>query len=830
MRFWEKLRRRRELDRDLEDELNFHLEMAGRTQFGNPTLIKERTRDLWTFTTIESFWRDLRYATRSLIKNPGVSVVAVMTLALGIGANTSVFTVVNAAFSFDFGPVDPDRLVMIGTESVRDLKLAALFLDLRGLRSEVKSIGSFAAFVISPMNVSGGAAPPDSDFGAMLSPGALEAIGRQPAVGRAFTQADRATPMVVISDRLWQSRYGRDPHLIGSTLRVDEVSRIVAGIMPPGMLFPANVDVWIPLDPSLKAVPFLFGRLAPGATIASARAELEGIARRATGNTSAGPLVHVEPLLNFYGVYAMRPLFIVQMAAVGFVLLIACANVANLMLSRAAARGREISIRMAIGAGRARIIRQLLIESVVLSMAGGGFGFLGALAGIRWIDRFTLAQGRPPWVNLSMNAHIFVFLTATSLGTGILFGLAPALRLARIDVNAAVKDGAGATGGARGRRLSNALVIFEMALCVVLLAGAGLLIRSSLVVYNESTGVNAANVLTAHVNLPQAKYRRAEDQVAFHRDLKTRLESLPGVESASIASALPSWGYGMSTVSCEIEGEYLQNPIIQSVAVGADYFRVMQAPPVHGRVFTDSETDALVINGIFAAKYFPGQDPLGKRVQLAGVWRTITGVVPDIQQNIYPERIPLLYIPYAADHRREMFVVIRTAVPPATLAEAARREAQTIDSNLPLYDIITLEGRISSTRMNVGGLGVIFTIFAAIALVLGSVGLYAVSAHSVSQRTREIGVRMAMGGSSKNIFALVVAQGMWQIGIGLALGLPAAIGVMRVLRGALVGVSQFDPVTFVGVIATLGIAGMLGCAIPARRAVRVDPVVALRCE
>ncbi len=829
MKFWKKLRRRRALDRDLEDELNFHLEMSGRARFGNPTLVKERTRELWTFTTLESFWLDLSYAVRTLLKNPGVSVVAILTLALGIGANTSVFTVVNAAFTFDFGPVKPERLVIIRPgDALRSATVEARLFDLNQLRSQVKSISAVGALAVRSWNVSGGANPPDSDFGAMLSPGAFDVIGRQPEVGRVFTEADRATPVALISDRLWQNRYGRDPHMIGRSLRVDDVARTVIGIMPPGMLFPENVDVWIPLDATQKSM--FFARLADGATIAQARAELDGIARRYVETPSGSPLVDVEPLLQIYGVYAMRPLFIVQMVAVGLVLLIACANVANLLLARAAVRGREISIRMAIGAGRVRVIRQLLIESVVLSVAGGFFGFLTALTGIRWMDRFTLAQGRPPWVNLEMNARIFIFLAAISIGTGILFGLAPALRLAKIDVNSAVKDGAGATGGPRGRRVSNLLVILEMALCVVLLAGAGLLIRSSLNVYNAPTGVNSSNVLTAHVNLPKAKYRRAEDEIEFHRELKARLESLPGVESASIASALPTWGYGLSTIDCEIEGEYIQNPIVQAVTIGSDYFRVMQVTPVHGRVFADSEKDAIVINGIFAAKYFPGEDPLGKHMKLGETWRTITGVVPDIQQNISPDRLPLIYIPYAADPRREIFIAVRTQVPASTLTEASRRAVQTLDSNLPLYDIRTLDRRISMNRLNVGALGVIFTIFGAIALVLASVGLYAVSAHSVSQRTREIGVRMAMGGSSHSIFALVVAQGMRQIGIGLALGLPAAIGVTRVLRGSLVGVSQFDPVTFISVIATLAIAGALGCAIPARRAVRVDPVVALRCE
>jgi putative ABC transport system permease protein len=828
VKFWKKLRSRRALDRDLEDELNFHLEMSGRARFGNATLIKERTRDLWTFTTLESLWRDLRYAVRTLRKNPGVSVVAILTLALGIGANTSVFTVVNAAFTVDFGVDHPEQLVLLEPgEGLRD----ASSLDFRDLRAQVKSIDALAAMQVSSMNLSDAAGLPEQYHGGIVTPNLFELTGRRPAIGRAFTDAEIFAPLVVISDRIWQDRYGRDPAVLGRIVRVDEVSRTIIGIMPPGQHFPEWVDLWIPLNPAaLQRRPLLCGRLAAGVTIAQARAEIEGIARRTLNSNQGAILVDVQPLLQIYGVYASRPMFIAQMVAVGFVLLIACANVANLLLSRAAARGREISIRMAIGAGRARVIRQLLMESVVLSIAGGFFGFLAALAGTRWIDRFTLAQGRPPWVNLQMNVHIFIFLASISIGTGILFGLAPALRLAKIDVNSAVKDGAGATGGARGRRLSNLLVIFEMALCVVLLAGAGLLIRSSLNVYNASTGVNSSNVLTAHLILPEAKYRRAEDQIAFHRELKARLEALPGVESATIASALPTWGYGVSTIACEIEGEYTQNPIVQSLTISPDYFRVMQAPPLHGRIFTDSEKEAIVVNGIFAAKYFPGEDPLGKHIKIGDTLRTITGVVPDIQKNIWPERTPLIYIPYAADPKREMFIALRTRVPPSMLAEASRREVQSIDPNLPLYDIRTLENRIATTRLNIGALGIIFSIFAAIALVLGSVGLYAVSAHSVSQRTREIGVRMAMGGSSNNIFALVVAQGLWQIGIGLALGLPAAIGVTRVLRGSLVGVSSFDPVTFISVIATLAIAGALGCAIPARRAVRVDPVVALRCE
>jgi putative ABC transport system permease protein len=831
MRFFKKFRRRRALDRDLSDELRFHEEMSGRAKFGNRTLIQEACRDLWTFTAAESWWQDLRYGVRTLLKNPGVTVAAVVALALGIGANTAVFTVVNAAFTLDYGTENADRLVLLQPgEGLRDASPAALLLDARELQTQIKSLKTISVFTVASVNLSDSANLPEQYHGAIVSPNLFDLSGRHPAIGRAFGDSEIFSPVVVISDRLWQDRYGRDPQMIGRTIRVDEVSRTVIGVMPPGLQFPEWADLWIPLNPAIRRRPLIGARLADGATIAQARAELEAVAQHVVGNKPGAPLVEVMPLLQIYGVYASRPMFLLQMAAVGFVLLIACANVANLLLARAATRSREISIRMAIGAGRARVVRQLLIESLVLSITGGLFGWLTALGFLRWVDRMTLDQGRPPWVDMHMNAHVMIFFAAICLGTGILFGLAPALRLAKVDVISAVKDGgAAAAGGIRGRRLGNLLVIFEMALCVVLLTGAGLMIRSSLIVYDAPTGVDASNVLTAHINLPENKYRRAEDRAGFHRELKARLESLPGVESASLASALPTWGYGLSEYTLQMEGSG-ERIATEGLPIDPDYFRAMRVRTLHGRIFSDSEKDAMVINGIFAARYFPGEDPVGKHLLAGESWRTIVGVVPDIQQGILPGRTPLVYLPYAADPRPEMFLVARTAVPPLRLADAFRKQTQSLDPDLPLYDIRTLENRIAMNRLNVGAIGLIFTVFAAIGLVLASVGLYALSAHAVSQRTREIGVRMAMGGSSRSIVALVFSQGLRQIAIGLAAGLPLAMAVTRGLRGALVGVSAFDPATLAGVIAVLAVVGALGCAIPARRAVRVDPVAALRCE
>ena len=838
MRFFKKLRRRRALDRDLEDELRFHLEMSGRARFGNPTRIQELCRDMWTFTNLESWWQDIRYAVRTLWSNPQVTIAAIAALMLGIGANTVVFTVVNAAFSYPFGCDDPERMVMIRpSEQLRSIPIPELYSNLRAIRESVKSIDHLAAVNSLSVNVSDGAKLPERFIAAQVTASTFGAMGRTPALGRAFNDADEysgAAPVILLSDRLWRSRYGASPSILGASLRVDEIPRTVVGVMPPDSRFPEDCDMWIPMTfNGLGHAPLLIGRLKDGAKISQAAVEMDGIARAVIHrdpNSLKGLALDVRPLLEIYGVYANRPLFIAQLVAVGFVLLIACANVANLLLARAAVRAREISIRIAIGAGRARILRQLLVESLALAIAGGLFGWLFALAGQRAIDRLTAAQGRPAWVDLSMNPRVFAYMAAISIASGILFGLAPALRLAKIDVNGAIKDGgAAAAGGARGRRLSSALVIFEMALCVTLLAGAGLLIRSSINVYEMPVGVNSENVLTATVNLPQASYRRAEDEIAFHRRLKSRLEALPGVESAAIASALPTWGLGVHTVSCEFESN-TTFAVVGGIIVGADYFRVMQAPPVHGRIFEDNEKENIVINGILAAKFWPGEDPLGKHIRIGDSWRTVVGVVPDIQQNIGLQRDPLIYLPYASDPQRVMFITARTRVPPATLAAAFGHEVQQLDENLPLYDIRTLERRIAMNRMNVGGIGLLFTIFAAIALVLGSVGLYAVSAHAVSQRTREIGVRIALGGSPQKIAALVFAQGLRQIAVGLAFGLPAALAVTRVLRGSLVGVSPFDPITFAGVMAILALAGALGCAIPARRAIRVDPVEALRCE
>jgi putative ABC transport system permease protein len=465
---------------------------------------------------------------------------------------------------------------------------------------------------------------------------------------------------------------------------------------------------------------------------------------------------------------------------------------------------------------------------------------LVAIAGLRWFDTGTGGM-KPPWLHLSLDRTAFIYLAAVSIGTGILFGLAPALRLARVDVHSAIKDGGqGVAGSRRVLSLSNLLVVAEMALCLVLLAGAGLMIRSTVKLYDAPTGVTASNVLTMRINLPEANYAQSEKQVAFHRTLKTRLDSLPGVEAAAIVSNLPR---GRSVpFSYELEREVPDPnriPEIGAIIATPAYFQVMRVNPRRGRAFADSDSTAgagvVMVNERFAQIHWPNDDAVGKRIRLlkariAQPWLTVVGVLPNIPQGRPLEEDPLIYLPFAEEPQREMFIVAKTHVPPGALVDAFRRTVQNMDANLPVYEARTLESWLAQNRLSTELLGGMFSVFAAIALLLASVGLYGVISHSISQRTQEIGVRMAMGGSSRDILRLVYAQGMRPLAIGIAIGLPLALGVTRVLRLALIGVSPNDPTTFLLVVLVLVLAGALGCAIPARRAIRVDPIVALRYE
>ncbi|HEX4808166.1 MAG TPA: ABC transporter permease [Bryobacteraceae bacterium] len=859
--FW----RRRQLDHDLQDELQFHLDMKAnetgdrleaQRRVGNATALKEACRELWSFAKLESWWQDARYAARMLAKTPGFSVVAIVALGLGIGADTAVFTIANGAFSWDLGLDHLDRIMLVGfTDVSHNRGFGVSYPDFRDLRSQTKSLAGLAAYQFVPVNLSDTRILPERYWCAILSANGFSVSEQKPLLGRVFTTTDErpgALPTVVLSYNIWQSRYGADPAILHKTIRVNDVPRTVIGVMPPGKRFPEEADLWTPLVPDAQLERrdnrsvTLFGRLANSVSVGAARAELSTLTSRLAKEypgMDKGLTADVQPIARITGAYSMRPIFAALWCAVGFVLLIACADVANMLLARGTGRLREISIRVAIGAGRARVVRQLLIESVTLSLAGGFLGWLVALGGLRWFDAGTNGLTKPVWLNLSLDRTAFTYLAVISIATGIIFGLAPALRLASVDVYTAMKDGGyGVASGRRTVSIANLLVTLEMVLCIVLLAGAGLMIRSTVNLYAAPLGVDTSSVLTMRVNLSEAKYPLPGDQVAFHRALKTRLDSLAGVEASGVASRLPLGGW--NSFSYQLEGapsDLERSPLIGAIVGSPGYFRVMRVTPRLGRSFTESDgisgPPVALVNESFARKFWPTDIALGKRLRLienqaAQPWLTIVGVLPDILQNFRSplEREPLIYIPYTEDPLREMFVVARTRVAPGTLADAFRRSLRNIDPNLAAYDMRSLEDRLAQARLSVTLLGGMFSVFAAIALVLASVGLYAVIAHSVSQRTQEIGVRMAMGAMRRDILRLIYAEGARPIVLGLAIGLPAAFGVTHVLRMALVGVSPSDPVTFLSVVLVLVIAGALGCAIPARRATKVDPIVALRYE
>jgi predicted permease len=490
-----------------------------------------------------------------LIKNPGSTAVAVAALALGIGADTAMYTIVNGSLSWDMGLDNRDQIVVvIETDALHSQEWDVSYPDFRDFRSQTKSLAGLAAYQFAPVNVSDRSGLPERYYCVQMSANGFSVVGQKPLLGRDFIAEDErpgAPEVLIIAYHVWRDRYAQDPAIIGKTVRVDEIPRVVIGVMPPGRQFPEDTDLWTPLITNAAREKrdnrnlFLFGRLSVGVSPALARTEMSALAGRLARqypDTNKDITADVLPIMAVTGLYLIRPLFLVLFGAVGFVLLIACADVANMLLARAAERSREISIRMALGAGKIAIVRQLLLESVALSIMGGVFGWLLALGGLRSFDRSV--QVKPVWLHLSLDRSAFFYLAAVSISTGILFGLAPALRLAKTDVNAALKDGGyGVVGSKFGLRFSNALLALQMALCVMLLAGAGLMIRSAVKLYSAPIGVNTADVLTMRINLPEAKYAKPESWIAFHEDLSKRLKALPGVELVSVASNLPVGGW-----------------------------------------------------------------------------------------------------------------------------------------------------------------------------------------------------------------------------------------------------------------------------------------------
>jgi putative ABC transport system permease protein len=805
-----------------------------------------------------SILEDIRFGLRTLAKNPGFTTVAVTALALGIGVNATVFSLANAVLFKNLPFPNSDRVLYIVSSNPTKPRWwpAHSYPDFLDLKAQLKSFDAVGASTGVSANISDHTASPESYHGARITANTFSVLGQKPLAGRDFLPSDEqpgAAPVAILSYKIWQNRYGKDLSVIGRTVRIDEEPTTIIGVMPSRLDFPRETEVWKPLIPSDEHKKrqnrwfTVYGHISDHASLKSASAEVGTIMKRLS---TEYPITNKDiggRVIDYNEYFAgnesdVRVVFIAMLGAVGFVLLIACANVANLQLARAVSRMREISIRVALGAGRWRIIRQLLIESLMLSIAGGAIGLFLALWGVRTFD--NAVPLKPDSLDFTMDVRALLYLAAITIGTGLLFGLAPALRLSKLDVNSALKDGGrGSSGGGRGKYLSGLLVVVEMALAVVLLAGAGLMIRSFMHAYRADLGIRNENILTMQIELPSANYKLPAQQKAFFDRLKTRIDAVPGVEVSTVTSNMPltgAWNF-----SYEIEGQpqsdSRRRPNVDAIITTSDYFRVMGDQLIAGRDFTpaDGTPSALniIVNRQCAETFWHGENAIGKRLRVykkdvAQPWLTVVGIVPNIASNNQSrsKRGAMIYIPYGLETESSMSVAARTTVPPSTLKQVFRREVQAIDNDLPVQNLRTMEEQLERENWPYRVFGGLFAIFAAIALGLASVGLYAVIAHSVSQRTQEIGVRIALGARDGNILRLVFSQGMTQLGMGLVLGLAAALAVTKILKSLLVDVSPSDPATFVSVMLILAFAAGLGCLIPARRAMRVDPIEALRHE
>jgi predicted permease len=811
-----------------------------------------------------SLLQDIRFAVRLLIKDKWFTLVAVVALALGIGVNATVFTFVNAVLIRGLPFNDPDRIMSIAERQlVRGTDLGVSYPDFQDWRAAQKSFVALAAWSGSTMNVSDAGRLPERYGGPYISATAFRLIGQQPILGRNFLpEEDKpgAAPVAILGSGIWKSRYGSDPAILGRTIKINDVPTTVVGVMPEGMKFPLNADLWLPLSamPGLDAQKRsqrslqAFGRLADGVTKQQAQAELSAIAARIAKDFPDANKDIGATVMSFnerFNGGPIRLVFLSLMGAVGFVLLIACANVANLLLARSAQRAREIGVRVSLGATRWRIVRQLLVESVLLALASGVLGLVLALAGTRWFEAATADVGKPYWIRFTMDGSVFAFFAAVCLATGIVFGLAPALHISRTDINEVLKESGGRSGGggSRARRWTGALIVVELALTLVLLAGAGFMIRSFLSLYTLDLGLDdTSRLLTLSLSLPDRKYPTPEQRAAFYQRSDERLAVMSGVRGATITSNPPL--NGGANLRLNVEGRSMpageQPPEVTRVVIGPHYFDTFGLRILRGRVFTDGDGttghEVAIVNQRFVAMHFPNQDPIGQRIRLMSEppatpeppWATIVGISPTVWQRVnpQPDPDPVVYLPYRALPSPFMTLVVRTVGEPALATAAIREEVRALDPDLPLFGIRTMDESLAQQRWPFRIFGTMFAMFAVIALMLSAVGLYAITAYSVTQRTQEIGVRMALGARPPQVWWLVVRGTFVQLAIGLTIGMAGAFGVGQLLRTLLVGTTASDPWTLGSIGVLFVIVSLAACFWPARRATRLDPVHALRYE
>jgi putative ABC transport system permease protein len=831
---------------------------AARRAFGNVTLIETDSREVWRWPSAEDFLADVRYALRTLRKAPAFTAVAVLTLALGIGANTAIFSIVNAILIKPLAYPDSERLVGIFLHSKAMDRVPFGVADFLALTQRQQSFEHVAAY--SPSNLGftlTGLGAPQMIPGANVTADFFSVLGVQPELGRTFLpeEGNPGRPLsVVLSHHFWEQFLHADPAAIGRSLMLDAKSYTIVGVVPRDFHFGPPRDLWtaLQLQPPQQRPPFwlyAIGRVKPGVSTAQASSDASRIAKQVreqfplSGDSDAIAV----PLKELF-VGDVSNALLILLGAVGFVLLIAVVNVANLQLSRSGSRAREMAVRTALGASRSRLVLQLLTESLMLSILGSALGLAVAYYGVRTM--LALAPDILPRMDeVTVGARVLFFTATVAIVAGILFGLVPALGVARSTLGDSLKNGSRNVSSSRAtRRTHNALVVAEFALALVVLTCAGLLIRTLFELQSVSPGFNSAHILTALISLPDERYGKAPQVVSFYEQLLDRLKNSPGIENAAISLSLPPNLLEL-TNPFHIEGHPdlpgEPAPAVPEIPISDSYFRTLGVPLFTGRFFSDADrstgTHVLIINQNMAQRYFPAQDPIGKRVQTGesnpkAAWYTIVGVVGNVKYEGLGEKDQAtMYVPYFDSgwcpwFVQSLYIVVRSTATIEQSAATLQSSVLSLDNQLPLTRVRTMDQLLYDSVASSRFRAVLFASFAALGLVLAMIGIYGVMAYSVSQRTNEIGIRVALGAQKKSVMRMILRQGATLALLGVAIGLAASFALSRVLSGLLFGVQASDPLTFAAVaVLVLGVA-MAACYIPARRAMRVDPIVALRYE
>lgn len=870
--------RQEQLDRELDVEMSAHLELAveehlrrGLTpaearrqaflRFGGPQQAKENHRDARSLPFLETLFRDLRYSLRLLRKSAGFTAIAVLTLAFGIGTNTAIFSMVNALLFHPYRFHNLDSLVLLwesrGIDEGPDARSISAG-DLADLRASSPLFDDIATYQCGDFNLSSEGRV-DVARGCRVSANFFSVLGARPAEGRLFAaQEERlgSDQSVVLSNGFWQSRFARDPHLVGQTIRLNGRNYTVAGIMPPDFDYPVPMELWVPLalgpaeksDRSQLSLAAL-ARLKPDVTVAQATAALNNVAHRLSElypKTNRARVLNVLQLRKELYLYTL-PLFLLLQAAAVFVLLLACANLANLLFARMVARQKELAVRSALGANRSRLARLLVSEMSLLALGGGALAIAASFSSVR-ILRDSISpdwtQWVPGWDSIQVDSTVLFFTVLLSVLLGLIFGLSTALQLRHINLNTVLKETARSSGGPARGHLRNGLVAAQVALALILLVSAGLTIEGFNRLAQAYQGFEPGQVLKFEVALPETAYSEPARRSSFFQTALRGVASLPGVSGAALTSNLPASNVDNEKTLFSIEGraafDASEAPAADLQTISRDYFLVLKIPLIAGRFFTEADRASgarvAIISRTMANRFWPTSDPLGQRLKLGAAdssepWMTVVGVVGDARQNWWnPATFPVIYQPYLQTSRRSFRFVLRTASDPAGYASAARTAIAQVDPEIPITELKTLQSEVQDSIAIVHILGVLMAVFAIVALSLSSLGVYGILSESVAQRTHEFGIRFALGADPRDVLGLIFRHALLVSGIGLAVGLPISFAVSHAMAAFVFGIVAVSLPVLLSLAGLLLIVALVAAYFPARRALRVEPIVALRYE